>query len=94
MDVATFQATYPEFRTTEPRLVAAKLAMAARWVDPTVWGNRVDDGIGLFAAHLLKSIPSGTSTAKTKDRRTTYLDLFEELRAAIVGGFPGGGTWR
>lgn len=95
--VAQFQAAFPFFRTTEASLIQATLARASRWVAPSVWGDRVDDGVNLLAAHWLFQDPLGASTELVgKDNSSTpYGKQFDELRAAVVGpvAFTAGGGW-
>lgn len=69
-----FLAAFPEFRDTDPTLIAAKLAQAAARMggpDPGVWGGSspdatgasmtlADSAQGYLAAHLLKTSPMGT----------------------------------
>lgn len=93
LTVAAFQAAFTVFKKTDPTFIANTIARAQRWVDPCVWGDKVDDGVALLTAHWLIIDPKGTSTALKSNGRSTYGDQFEEMRAAIVGGFAGGGTW-
>lgn len=95
MDARGFMAEYPEFSQTDPVLIAAKLAEAARWMDSSanIWGpfgtssmaaTKADDGQKHYAAHLLSQHPFGGATRLEPGKgRTTYLERFEELRDSL-----------
>ena len=102
LDVATFQATFPEFAKTNPITVQNTLARAGRAVSERIWCGQWDDGVGLWTAHRLKQMSFGTSTASEPAKEassdddystTSYGREFATLRNAICGGFVGGGTW-
>lgn len=108
MDLANFQAHFPEFRETDPQLVVAKLqAAAARMGGPdvTVWGGFAQPGQlptiadiaqGNLAAHYLIKSPFGTEMRASADKnatsRSSYLDVFEDLVQSVAGGFAVSGV--
>ena len=56
MDVAQFRQMFPEFGETADyasATISLWLVVAAKLVDANRWGNLIDTGIGLFAAHNL-----------------------------------------
>jgi Protein of unknown function (DUF4054) len=101
VDVGTFQASYAEFQKTNPRTIEAAIARATRALAPHIFGAQLDDAIGLLAAHRLKLMTMGTTTAPAEEKSQNGDDDYgltnygRELRTMIyacAGAFPGG-TW-
>lgn len=56
MTLAEFRAAYPEFNDTAKypdAVVSRYLTLATSLLNPCAWGDQLDLGIGLFAAHYL-----------------------------------------
>lgn len=87
LDVATFQTDYFEFAETNPTLIERALARAQRMVDATVWGDKTDDGVGLYAAHVLAMANAGSNEKVKPGQTTTYWAEFVEMRDAVVAAF-------
>lgn len=80
MNVPTFLATYPEFSGIDPDMVTPFLARATTRLDPTVWGTRLEEGIGLLTAHLLALSPAGQMARLVSEKgKTTYGTEFATL---------------
>lgn len=87
MNLAAFQAAFPEFANVDTGLIQAKLDQAATCVGADVWGAKYDTGHGYMAAHLLATSPIGQDSRLAADNeKTTYLEHFNrELQAAVCG---------
>lgn len=84
----TFQARFPEFDGTPDETVAAVLAEATRRSNPAVFGDRLDDAVGLLAAHLL-SVGAYGQQARLEAgaaAETTYLAEWKRLAREAGGG--------
>ncbi len=55
----SFTTSHPEFIPAGEDLIEAKVAAAVLQVDAEVWGDKVDLGVELTAAHLLAMSPFG-----------------------------------
>lgn len=92
MDVPTFQNTFPAFRETDPQFILATLNRAARWHDACAWGDLMDDGIALLAAHWLWIDPLGAATGLPEKEGVTSVYGTQWLamkRAVSAGPWPG-----
>ena len=88
MDLPTFLNQFPEFgdaNTQSPALVPAMLAAALNELDPTVWGDQVDQGQAYLAAHLLATSPYGQAAKmfNSKDGTSTYWWNFQRLKRNV-----------
>jgi hypothetical protein len=84
-----FLAAFPEFTETDTSLVDAKLAEAARRIDPAVWLTWENDGHGQLTAHLIANSPTGNSAklqAKGDAPRTVYEGEFRRLQRMVAAG--------
>jgi Protein of unknown function (DUF4054) len=85
--LADFRSRFPEFEKAPDALVNSKLSDASDQLDHTVWGSILDQGVGYLAAHLLSRSPWGQQARlDAKDRKTTYLEAFQELQARVGAG--------
>ncbi len=85
----TFLESFPEFSEVDTAVVDAKLAEAARRIDPTVWGDWEDDGHGQLTAHLLANNPLGNGAklvAKGDKPKTVYEGEFNRLQKMVTAG--------
>jgi hypothetical protein len=84
---ARFLIDFPEFRETDPGLIAAKLSWAAVTIDESVYGLKALRAQMLRAAHFLSLAPEGEKARlAVKDAKTVYLAEFDRLaRAAAIG---------
>lgn len=88
MDVATFRASFPEFRTASDPLIGLRIAEATRRVAPETFGDLTEDAIGYLAAHLLATSPMGISQRLDDDKtESTYLKEYLAIRKAKVPRF-------
>lgn len=84
---ASFKARWPEFEPVADDTVTGALAEAGRRNDARVFGDRTDDAVGLYAAHLLAISPGGQQARlKSDSANTTYNREWERLAAACAGG--------
>lgn len=87
MNLATFDATYPEFVAVAVSRKNAALAAASVYVDATTFGEAYEHAHGLAAAHLC-SLPPGAQQAQRNPKGpplegfklTTHGSQFLELR--------------
>ncbi len=87
MNLAAFQAAFPEFALVDVVLIQAKLDHAETTVDAAIWGGRYDAGHGYMAAHLLSTSPLGQDARLSpSDEKSSYLEHYQrELRSATCG---------
>lgn len=87
MNLAAFQAAFPEFALVDTALIQAKLDQAAVSVGESVWGTSYDEGHGYLAAHLLVTSPMGQdSRLSPSDEKSHYFEHYQRLlRAATCG---------
>lgn len=84
----SFLEAHPEFRSAEKPLIDSTIAAAELQVDATVWGGKVDLGVGLLTAHLLAISPFGQNARLTsKDGGSTYLTRFRAMMKQVTPGF-------
>lgn len=70
-------------------MVDARLAEAARRIDPTVWLTLENDGHGYLTAHLLANNPLGNAAklvAKGDGPRTVYEGEYQRLVRTVTAG--------
>lgn len=85
---ASFLASYPDFANVTESVVDAKVAEAIRRVDTEIWGDKADDGIMLWTAHLLTLSQFGRHGRQLQpDGATPYLRAFDKLQASTLTGF-------
>ena len=85
---ADFLARFPEFEPAGVLMINATIVEAVRNVDPTVWGNKTDDGVRWKTAHLLSISPFGQQARMvSKDGSTTYGKHFVMLMRSVTPGF-------
>jgi|SRR5579859_3168472 len=86
----TFVARWPEFAPTlaaNPSIVQSALDEAARRCDVRVFATRMDDAVGLMAAHLLAISPYGEQSRLDTDKaETTYNIEWKRLAKMAAGG--------
>jgi len=86
--VRQFKTEFPEFAETDNAVVQARLTMATRMVNSSVWGTKADDGVKLYTAHLLAMSPMGEQARLKKENRgTIYGDQFEAMKRSVASGF-------
>lgn len=87
MNLAAFQAAFPEFAHVDEALIQSKLDQAAESVGASTWGASYDRGHGYLAAHLLSTSPLGQdSRLAPSDEKTHYLEHYQRLlRVAACG---------
>jgi hypothetical protein len=87
---ATFKARWAEFTPTPDATVTAVLAEAATYCDERLFGDRYDQAVGLYAAHLLSIAPFGQQARADgkgpPGTDTTYLQQWTRLARAVAGG--------
>lgn len=82
-----FFVDFPEFRDIDVAYVSSALRRAANHVGESMWGSRYNEGLGLYAAHLLVIGPQGQMARLKKDSsKDTYLDEFDRLAAVVTLG--------
>lgn len=104
MDAATFRANFPEFpgfQTFTDARIAFWLGIGAKMLSADVWGDQLDFGLQLFAAHHLTlsaqaakvsavggipGVTSGAVSGKTVDKVSVTYDT-------SVGIVPDAGHW-
>ena len=87
LDVATFKARRPEFNPTPIDVVQVALDEAARECDPRLFGDRIDDAVGLLTAHKLSASPFGQQARlESDDTKTTYWVEYERIAQQAGGG--------
>lgn len=87
MDYETFRDAYPEFASSSPGLVEAKLLEAESQISRTAFGDQYDTAHGYLTAHLLWSSPYGAGMRLEGGGESTesrYLRSFNALRLATV----------
>ncbi len=83
----TFKARWTEFTPVADALVTSALAEATRECDARVFGTRIDDAIGLLAAHKLAISPQGQAARLVaKDGSTTYGTEWARIARQRAGG--------
>lgn len=83
----TFRTSFPEFVRAPDSLIAAKLAEATRQIDPALWGDKFDDGVGYLAAHKLALSPFGNTAKLTPNTTTTYEIHYRRLLGMVTAGY-------
>lgn len=86
MNVARFLDLRPEFRNVDPRIVQAALDEASRWVSPSVWGNKLDDGMSLWAADVIVTSPMGGATRLDPGTTSWYRQRIDDLLPTVACG--------
>lgn len=87
VSVPRFLNAYPEFRDTEYQLVEQRLNLATLRISTDAFGDLVDDGIMLLAAHLLSISPSGEKARLVKDETDTiYNRELTKMKIALTAG--------
>lgn len=86
--VSGFLARFPEFGEDRAPadLIASCLAEASRHVSTETWGDRADDGVLYWAAHLLATSPWGQQARLDPDKSSTYETAFRALQRSVVFG--------
>lgn len=87
MDLAGFQARYPEFKRVDPNILTLALAEAAASVSAAVFvGDAYDVAHGLYAADLVHaSVYGGSARLEGEEpRRSRYRKMFWELYLQYV----------
>lgn len=69
-------------------MVVAAIAEAVRGVDATIFGDKTDDAVRWYAAHLLAISPFGMQARLvSKEGASTYGKRFVELSRSVTTGF-------
>jgi hypothetical protein len=85
MDLSTWRAQFPEFKLVADTQCQAFLNAAALEIDPDIWGDLTDQGVGYLAAHKLTMSPFGQGARlAAKDGTTTYFTHYDGLRSAVT----------
>ena len=85
--VPAFKGEFPEFAETGDPIVAAALVRAEQRVDPSVWGEKADQGVAYLAAHLLAIAPYGQNARLAAATGTTlYNEEFRRLQREVAAG--------
>jgi hypothetical protein len=86
MDLAAFNARFPEFRTATPELKQSVLDAAAAELNADAFGDAFNEAHGLLTAHKLGMSPFGQQARMVNEKgSTTYAVLFSEVcRRAVV----------
>lgn len=65
-------------------MIDARIADAAEYVNATFWGDELDHGQALYAAHLLSIAPTGQPARLASDKTaTTYLRAYTDAVARL-----------
>lgn len=87
LDAASFLVRFPEFSNVDTTQIEARIADAAAKVNSTVWGDELDHGQALWAAHLLSLSPAGQQARLVGDTtQTTYGRAYEEAAVRLTAG--------
>lgn len=74
MDLSSFRARYPEFRTAADGLVQAVLDEVATEIDATVYRDKYDVAHGMKTAQRLARSPFGKNARLSQDDGSTTWD--------------------
>ena len=87
LSVASFKVRFPEFAQTPTALIETALADAYRNCDERVYGEKLDQAAGFYAADQIATSPFGMQARlETDDSVTTYWVQYERLARSCAGG--------
>ena len=92
MDAATFRAVYPVYGDLikyAPETVDYWLATARARLNPLVWQNLLDEGLGLFVAHklaLMTSVTAGAGTGLVSSKSIGGVSIAFNTEIGLVEG--------
>lgn len=87
VSVATMKSKHGEFAALEDSVVQTALDDALSEIDETVWGDLVDRGQRLLAAHMLAMTPfgaqAGLRAGSGANQTSIYWGQYEDLRKRV-----------
>lgn len=85
MNLAAFQARFPEFRTADPAMVQVVLDEAATELNAAEIGAAFDAAHGQLAAHKLAISPFGRAARMLNEKgESTYQAHFADIMARAI----------
>jgi len=86
--LAKFRVDFPEFANTADAIIEARIAMAIRQVNSTIYGGKTDDAIEWLTADMVACGPLGEQARLSKDSKTTiYREQYEAIKQQVAYGF-------
>lgn len=93
MTPAEFKALFPEFSKTPDALVQSRLNWAELRTPLAIWGDKLEQGVGLLAAHFLTLLPQAKDLRKGEQPGATmYMRERARLNKIVSSGFRQAGA--